>query len=790
MQGQMKIGQYVLEREIGEGGMAQVWQARHVHLGTLAAVKFLLPRLAADPELEGRFLNEGKRQARLQHPNIVSAIDFVQQDGRSFLIMQFVDGESLEHKLKERQGALTLDEVHAISWDVLSALDYAHSQGIVHRDVKPSNILIDKTGTAFITDFGIALALSDGPRLTRTGAAIGTALYMSPEQILRPRAVDARTDIYSFGCVLYAMLAGIPPFGGDGETDFYIKDCHVRSAPPALVYRNPQITPLIEQVVLQCLEKDPAKRFQTCASVMKALDAAIPGKNALTPVPTTSPTVPRQRTILEAPSYPGPLQTPLRVSPTPVPTVPAAVTPTPVPVPVSGSAPRKRRGWLIAAVSVLLLAVAGASWYLYTVPRETMLRLEGSTTVGDELAPKMLVAFLQSEGAKDVEEITSSDNHRDVRARLAGEWRPVLFSIVANGSPNAFTALKDSNAEVGMASRPINDKEVQALYQAGLGNMRSATNEAIVALDGIAVIVNNNNPVSSLTRDQIGKVFRGQVTDWSSVGGNAGAIHLYGRNLKQGSGTLDTFAALVLGGDKTAFAHSLQVEDNGEKIAEAVGRDPNGVGYVGLGQIGSTKALAVSDPGTAALKPSAFSVSTEDYILSRRLFLYMPLRASDWARKFVKFAMSPEGQKVVEDVHFVKQTPTLEEHEIPGNAPPDYRNRVLGLRRMSLNFRFQPNSVELDNKALQDIDRAATLLQQSGIRSNVQILGFADSMPAPPGKPSNQQLSEDRARVVADRLRSYDINVVFAGFSSAMPVGDNGTKDGREKNRRVEVWAR
>ncbi|HEX4426823.1 MAG TPA: protein kinase [Terriglobales bacterium] len=272
MHQQLKVGQYILEQKLGEGGMAEVWKARHVHLGSIAAIKFLLPRLAGDPELEDRFLSEGKRQARLQHKNIVPAIDFLQIDGRSYLIMQYVEGTSLETKLLERNGPLSREEVRTISSDVLSALDYAHSLGVVHRDVKPSNILLDKQGRASLSDFGIALALGEDRRITRTGVAVGTPDYMSPEQIIRPKAVDARSDIYSFGCVLYAMLTGSPPFGMDGTTEFYVKDCHVRTTPLPPVQRNPAISPAVGKVVLQCLEKDPEKRFQTCGSVITALD--------------------------------------------------------------------------------------------------------------------------------------------------------------------------------------------------------------------------------------------------------------------------------------------------------------------------------------------------------------------------------------------------------------------------------------------------------------------------------------------------------------------------------------
>jgi phosphate transport system substrate-binding protein len=798
MHEQFKVGQYVLERKLGEGGMAEVWEARHVHLGTHAAIKFLLPRLAGDPELEARFLDEGKRQSQLQHQNIVSAVDFLQIDGRSFLIMQYIEGLSLETRLKEQNGPLALEEVHSISWDVLSALDYAHSCGVVHRDVKPSNILLDKSGRVYLTDFGIALALSDEPRKTRTGAAIGTAVYMSPEQILRPRMVDARADIYSFGCVLYAMLSGGPPFGAEGETDFFIKDCHVRTSPLPLIYRNPSIAQSVEQVVLQCLEKDPAKRFQTCGAVMTALDAAISGTGI--PIPTPAPTlVPaptpvRSPTQLEAPAF-RPISTP---PPTPVPTnarlvppqsVPLqaiAVQPTPVPV-VSKPKSGKRYGILIAVLVCLVLAASVASYYLFFIPPDTLLRLEGSTTIGDELAPKMLVEFLKSEGATDIQEIPANENnkeHRDVRAKLAGQWRPVIFSVVANGSGSAFTALEGAKTDIGMASRPINDKEAGSLRK--LGDMRSRDCENIVALDGLAVIVNDSSPLQALTRQQIGSIFRGNITNWSQIGGNPGPIHLYGR--KSNSGTFDTFVALVLNGDKKSFSPSVKAEENGEQIASEVGADPNGIGYVGLAQIKGVRALQVSDgPGTASLLPSAFTIATEDYILSRRLFLYAPVQPSEFARKFINFALSPEGQKVVETVGFVTQTPRFEEVSVPVYAPAAYRARVAGLRRMSINFRFRPNGQALDNKALADVDRVVRALSQNGIRNNVQILGFADSQPSLSG---NQKLSEQRAEAVADRLRANGIDVQVAGFSDAMPVGDNNTKEGQQKNRRVEIWAR
>ena len=258
--------------------MAEVWEARHDQLGSRAAIKFLLPEFARNQDLQGRFLNEGKRQAQLQHSNIVPAMDFFQVEGRSYLVMQYVEGQTLEVRLKKENPPLTIQEIRSFTRDILNALGYAHSKGVVHRDVKPSNMLIDPNGRVLLMDFGIALAMTEEQRLTRTNTSMGTPDYMSPEQITRPMDVDFRSDIYSFGCVLYAMLSGNPPFTSEGATAFAIHDRHVRAAPPPLVYRNPQIPNTVKSVVLKCLQKDPSNRYQTCAEIIPVFEDALEGR--------------------------------------------------------------------------------------------------------------------------------------------------------------------------------------------------------------------------------------------------------------------------------------------------------------------------------------------------------------------------------------------------------------------------------------------------------------------------------------------------------------------------------
>src|SRR2546427_533573 len=206
-------GRYAIERELGSGGMATVYVAEDLKYHRTVAVKVLRPELASvlGPD---RFLREVEIAAKLNHPHILALYDSGEADGLLFYVMPYVKGESLRHKL-ERERQLPIDEALRITRQVASALGHAHDQGVIHRDVKPENILLYE-GEAMVADFGIALAVSAavGERLTETGLVVGTPEYMSPEQALGERELHARSDVYSLGCVLYEMLAGEPPYTG------------------------------------------------------------------------------------------------------------------------------------------------------------------------------------------------------------------------------------------------------------------------------------------------------------------------------------------------------------------------------------------------------------------------------------------------------------------------------------------------------------------------------------------------------------------------------------------------
>jgi serine/threonine protein kinase len=265
---------YGLDRELGRGGMAIVYAARDTRLKRRVAVKLLPPELAFRPDIRTRFMREAETAAQLNHPNIVPIFSVDERDGLVYFVMAFVQGGSLGDRLHQA-GALPIDDVRRLLRELADALGYAHRLGVVHRDIKPDNILLDAdTGRAMITDFGIARAATgdDGTRLTATGAAIGTPTYMSPEQCSGERDIDGRSDLYSLGAMAYQMLTGEPPFIGGSTPAVMVK--HVTEAPVPPRTRRAEIPRDLERIVLKLLEKDAANRFATGEDVVAALDGA------------------------------------------------------------------------------------------------------------------------------------------------------------------------------------------------------------------------------------------------------------------------------------------------------------------------------------------------------------------------------------------------------------------------------------------------------------------------------------------------------------------------------------
>jgi eukaryotic-like serine/threonine-protein kinase len=293
LEGRILDGRYQLGSLLGAGGMARVYVATDRVLERQVAVKVLSPSDAQDPLFVERFRREARAAARLSHPNIVAVFDSGCDADLPYLVMEYVPGQSLA-QLLARQGRLAPRRAVELAIQVCGALAAAHAQGLVHRDIKPANVLVGPDGQVQVTDFGIVKAAA-AATLTGTGTVLGTAAYLSPEQA-QGGPVDARSDLYGLGCVLYELLCGSPPFGsGADRSPVAIATRHVSELPEPPSARNPLVAPALEAVVLTALAKDPAQRYQSAVELQHALERVLAG-DAAPALPTESLLEPLGRT--------------------------------------------------------------------------------------------------------------------------------------------------------------------------------------------------------------------------------------------------------------------------------------------------------------------------------------------------------------------------------------------------------------------------------------------------------------------------------------------------------------
>ena len=275
--------------------MAEVYLARDQLLDRPVALKVLFPELSVDRSFVERFRREAQAAANLSHPNIVSVYDWGEEEDTYFIVMEFIDGRPLSTVIRS-QGQLLADRAAAIGADVAAALSFAHRNGVVHRDVKPGNVLIDSDGHVKVADFGIARAKNTDENLTQTGAVMGTATYFSPEQA-QGLGVDARSDVYSLGIVLYEMVTGAPPFSGDNPVTIAYK--HVREVPEPPRHHDPAIPAAFEAIVLQALAKDPSDRYPTAEELRADLLRYQQGRDVLA-VPPVAMDLQDETTVVRA----------------------------------------------------------------------------------------------------------------------------------------------------------------------------------------------------------------------------------------------------------------------------------------------------------------------------------------------------------------------------------------------------------------------------------------------------------------------------------------------------------
>ncbi|MDB6154650.1 MAG: serine/threonine protein kinase [Chthoniobacteraceae bacterium] len=800
---------YQLHSALGHGGAGEVFTAWDSQLERTVAIKKLKATGIHEDLIQSTW-KEAMHLAAIRHSNIVAVYDIGLDGDTPYVVMEYVQGDTIEARVPK--GVLTGDEFAKVASQSLEGLLAAHHAGLVHRDIKPSNLMISMLPSGAlqvkILDFGIAKFHTRPSHLdfNTDGTVTGSIHCISPEQ-LTSDLVDNRSDLYSLGCVFYYALAGIYPFEANQVSR--IITAHLEHEVIPLSCYRPDLPETVCDWVMKLINRHPTDRYQNAMQALGALQTALSPESKIN-VSAPAPRIPsfrKQRpgvkmavmagfgvlALVAAAAFLHERTGKVRPTLSDTQQVSKDFAPTPVPELVSAPHLEKETPTVVAAENAEPAEVAkqkvpppsgqsAASLEIANV----VLRIHGSNTIGAKLLPALMEKFLQKEGVTEIN-WTPSINAEEmvVQARFPDTGRGRI-EIAAHGSTTAFEGLTSQSCEIGMSSRPIKAEEARACAMAGLGDMNSPECEHVLGLDGIAILVHRDNPLTALSKEQVADIFTGRTVDWAQVGGAAGHIRIYARD--GNSGTFDTFKSLVLGG--LPMMPAAESFEDSAALSKAVAADPCGIGFTGLAFVGATKVLAVSEAGSPPFLATRFTVATEDYVLSRRLFLYTPaVPQSAWVAKFVEFALSEEGQEMVQRIGFVKQTIDLQRPLVAAAAPADYKAAVRNADRLSLNFRFRAGSVDLDTKAVRDLDRIVQMLSEPRYYGRqLLLLGFTDGNGA---GPANLKVSKGRAQGVAHHLIARGIHpALVAGFGATSAVASNETQSGRDKNRRVEVWLR
>jgi phosphate transport system substrate-binding protein len=430
-------------------------------------------------------------------------------------------------------------------------------------------------------------------------------------------------------------------------------------------------------------------------------------------------------------------------------------------------------------------------------------RLDGSNTIGDGLIPTLIEGYADSLDAELVRQVGSGENERVLRLADADGKEIAVVEAGAHGTATAFPALADGTAAIGLASRRM------AGAEAGLADLRDGPDEHILALDGLIVVVHPDNPVRSLTLDQIAAVFAGRITSWAQLGGPEQPVSLYVRDDR--SGTLEVFETLVMRPRNLQIAEAAErLEDNAD-LSDLVSIDPNGIGFTGFAFTRAARPLAVRQQCGLISFPTIFGMKTEEYPLARRLYAYGSGAAlPPHAKGFLNFALSDAAQPLIAEAGFVDRGIESQGIEVQGarlanslTSPEEFslslfREMLTELKdaeRLSITFRFTAGSTELETRSQSEAERFARLLARGAYAGKeVLLVGFTDSV----GEFAvNRNLAVRRAQSVLDTLNHSvpdgalaKAPILVQSYGELTPVGCNDTAQGRELNRRVEVWVR
>jgi outer membrane protein assembly factor BamB len=426
-----QLGKYQIVAPLGEGGMAAVYKAYQAGMDRYVALKILPRHFASDPEFVGRFEQEAKVIAKLQHVYILPVHDYGEDDGYTYIVMPFVERGTLGDRLDDKP--LPLLEIRKIISQVGDALHYAHSRGLVHRDIKPSNVLIDEQGNCLLTDFGISKMVGGTSKFTQTGAIIGTPEFMSPEQILGEE-LDGRSDIYSLGVVLYQLATGRPPYRAETPPAVFVKHLHDPLPPPS-VY-NSNIPPALEKVILKALARDRKDRFKTAKEMVQALQAAIP-------LEVPAETVKERADVLSFPTVLESVESVTEVIP-PAPGAPAVHAPV-----VEAPAKRRLPSWALGfgGLAVVVVCIGAVVLGIIFGPK----LLSPDETEEPEATEEIIVPPVTTDRPTEIVIPTEVPTEEEVIVSVAVKWtyaaRSAIWSMDTYGD--------------GMATGDLNGDDVQ-----------------------------------------------------------------------------------------------------------------------------------------------------------------------------------------------------------------------------------------------------------------------------------------------------------------------------------------
>jgi serine/threonine-protein kinase len=497
-------GRYRVVSRLGSGGMADVYLAQDTLLGRQVALKLLHYRFAQDQEFVERFRREASSAAGLSHPNVVAVFDRGEWDGTYYIAMEYLPGRSLKAVVREH-GPLSPSDAIDIVVQILLALRFAHKRGIIHRDIKPHNVILDEEGRAKVTDFGIARAGASD--MTMTGSIMGTAQYLSPEQA-QGHAVSESSDLYAAGIVLYELLTGRVPFEGESAVTIALKQVSAEPTPPSRL--NPEVSPALDAVAMRSLAKDPAQRFASADELIAALQQARVGV-----APALAPA--------QGNGAPGTAATALVMPPLTARPIAAGAAAAPPPPPGVGDAAQRRRRarWIAAAVAVA--AIVAAVLLLLLLPSKA-----GSVTIPDVTGRSQAtaVATLRREGLVPVVSVAS--NAHVPSGQVIGTTPP-RGTVVEKGSRvSVFVSSGAESVAVPNVVHKPSDEAVRILKQKGLQpSVQSEPSEAVakglvVSTDPTAGVgVQIGSPVNVLVSSGPQQVSVPDVTGEDQAGATA-----------------------------------------------------------------------------------------------------------------------------------------------------------------------------------------------------------------------------------------------------------------------------